>query len=168
MIFQMKIKWLLFFVASLMVWNLSAQNGSYKPVKQLKLTKAGIKAFNKFSQQSPAIIVKDLTLFPGNGYRLWISKQEDSVVVIPEEISSLEDYLSVSDSWERRKYPWPGGGTYTTTCWCVDKEDPAAGDDCEFDNSQGDEPIRIKCAGSCGCNRTHIWETTDIAEWIYF
>lgn len=158
-------KYVFLIVACLFALNLNAQNGSFKQVKHLKLTEAGLKAFKKFSKQTSIVNIKDAKLFPGKGFRLWVSKEEDAVVVTPEGMDSLKDLLS--DSWEKREYPWPGGSTYTTTCWCIDKNRPVDGDDCEFDNSQGDEPIRIECVGSCGCNRTHEWETTDIAEWIY-
>ena len=142
---------------SFFITGLNAQTKTFQKIKYANLTKEGVKAYNQLAKMTPNIEVKNRKLYAIDDYVLWAN--ENRIIVAPEETEDIDAALSTN--WERRKYRWPTGGTLTTTCWCISEDqDAGPADDCEFDDSNGSEPIMIECVGTCGCNRTDTFGTT--------
>ena len=131
----------------------------FTKIKSAQLTSEGIRIFKNLANMTPNIDVKDAQLLPIDGYAIWIG--EEVVIVAPFDSEAPE---KMSSSWERRTYPWPDGKVLESTCWCKNFEEGQAGDDCEFDDTNGSEPINIQCVGSCDCNRTDIFKPGPVSD----
>jgi hypothetical protein len=132
----------------------SAQNRKFKRIKHADLTEQGVKVFSKLATMTPNIKLEDARIYPEEGFAIWTNQK--AFIITAEENESPAKMMS--SSWQRRTYKWPGGRVLEITCWCNEFETETPGDDCEFDDTHGEEPVYTECVGSCGCNRTDIFK----------